>query len=75
MPMEEPVQEKEAGKDVVMGVATPTEELAPEQALALLMTLLAVAGIWARGPSDQVAGQGPGTSLRAPGKAPTIQVE
>ena len=41
----------------------------------LLATLLVAAGIWAGGPSDQVAGQRPAANLRAQGKAFTVQAE
>ena len=75
MPMEELVEEKEAGKDVDMGEAAPTRELACEQASAPPATLLAAAGIWACGPGDQVAGKGPATSLSSQGKVPAIQAE
>ena len=74
MPMEELVGEEEAGKDACMWEVPPTEELVLEQVPALPVTLLVVAGIWG-GPGDQVAGQGPATSSRAQGKAPTIQLE
>ena len=77
MPMVEQMEadEKKAGKDVDVWKAPPTGELAPEEALELLAILLVASKIWAGGPGDQVAGQGPGASLRAQGKAPTIQAE
>ena len=52
--MEEDVEEadKEVAKKVDVGEAPPTGDLVPEQALVLLATLLAVAGIWASGPGD-----------------------
>ena len=52
--MEEDVEEadKEVAKKVDVGEAPPTGDLVPEQALVLLATLLAVAGIWAIGPHD-----------------------
>ena len=64
--MEEDVEEVDAEMD--MGEAPPTRNSAPEQAPALLATMLAMAGIWAGGPSGQVAE--PGVSSRARGKAP-----
>ena len=74
--MEEPIEEeKEADKEVYVEEAAPTGDSAPEQVPAPLATLLAVAGIWASCPGDQVARQGPATNSRAQGKAPTIQVE
>ena len=56
-----------------MGEAPPTGVSAPEQAPALPATMLAMAGIWAGGPSGQAAE--PGISLRARGKAPARQAE
>ena len=70
-PMEEDV--KEADTEMDMGEAPPTGVSVPEQAPALLATMLAMAGIWVGGPSGQVAE--PGVSSRARGKAPTIQAE
>ena len=67
--------EEEADKEMDVGEVPPTGYLAPEQVPVPPATLLAVARIWAGGPGDQVAGQGPATSLRARGKAPAIQVE
>ena len=52
-PMEEDIEE--ADKEMDVGKAPPTGELAPEQALALPATLLVASGIWAGGPSSQVA--------------------
>ena len=75
MPMEESVEKEEAGKDVDVGEVPPTEESVPEQAPALPATLLAASRMWAGGPGDQVARQGPPVSLRARGKAPTIHAE
>ena len=72
MPMKEPVEEEEGGEDADVGEAPPTEESVPEQVPVPPVTLLVVAGIWAGGPGDQLAGQGPATSLRAWGKAPAI---
>ena len=69
--MEEDVKEVDEEMDV--GEVPPTRDLAPEQVLVLLATLLVMAGIWAGGQGDQVAR--PGVSSRAQGKAPTIQVE
>ena len=58
MPVEELVEEdvEEVGEDADMGEMPPTEESMPEQVPAPLATLLVAAGIWAGGPSDQVAG-------------------
>ena len=69
--MEEDVEEADAKMDV--GEVPPTGVLVPEQALALPVTMLAMAGIWVGGPSCQVAE--PGISSRARGKAPTGQAE
>ena len=69
--MEEDVKEANAGMDV--GEAPLTGDLAPGQALAAPATMLAMAGIWASGQDDQVAGLG--ISSRAWGKAPTRQAE
>ena len=69
--MEEDVEEADTEMDV--GEAPPTGVLAPEQVPALPMTMLAMAGIWAGGPSGQVAE--PGISSRAQGKAPARQAE
>ena len=66
---------EEADKEVDMGEAPPTGDSVPEQATVPWVTLPAVAGFWVGGPSDQVAGREPATSLRAWGKVPTIQVE
>ena len=70
-PMEEDVEEADAKIDV--GEAPPTGVLVPEEAPALLATMLGIAGIWAGGPSGQVAE--PGISSRAQGKAPAKQAE
>ena len=48
--------DKEVDEEVDMGEAFPTGDLAPEQALALQVALLAAAGFWAGGPGDLVAG-------------------
>ena len=69
--MEEDVEEVDTEMD--MGEAPPIGVLAPEQAAVPLATMLATAGIWAGGPSGQVAE--PGVSSRARGKAPATQVE
>ena len=69
--MEEDVEETDAEMDV--GVAPPTGVSAPEQAPVPPATMLAMAGIWAGGPSGQVAK--PDVSSRAWGKAPAGQVE
>ena len=69
--MEEDVEK--ADEEMNVGEAAPTRELAPEQAPAPLETWLVMAGIWAGGQKDQVAG--PPVSLRARGKALNIQVE
>ena len=69
--MEEDVEEADAEMD--MKEAPPTGVSAPEQVLALLATMLAMAGIWAGGPSGQVTE--PGVSSRAWGKAPAGQAE
>ena len=70
-PMEEDVEEADTEMD--LGEAPPTGDSVPEQASAPLATMLVMAGIWAGGQDDQVAG--PGVSLRARGKAPTGQAE
>ena len=70
-PMEEDVEEVDAEMDV--GKAPPTGVSAPEQAPAPPTTMLAMAGIWAGGPSGQVAE--PGVSPRARGKVPARQAE
>ena len=77
MPMEELVEVdvEEADKKVGMGEAPPTEDSGPEQAPMLHATLPVVARLWAGGPSDQVARQGPAASLKARGKASIIQLE
>ena len=64
---------EEADKDIDMGEAPSTRDLAPEQALVLPKTLLAMAGIWVGGRGDQVARLA--VSSRAQGKVPTIQAE
>ena len=64
--MEEDVKEADAEMDV--GEAPPTGVLAPEKAPAPPATTLAMTGIWAGGPSGQVAE--PGISLRARGRHP-----
>ena len=69
--MEEDVEEADAEMDV--GEAPPTGVLVPEEALAPPVTMLAMAGIWAGGPSGQAAE--PGISSRARGKAPVGQAE
>ena len=56
-----------------VGEAPPTGVSAPEEAPALPATMLVMTGIWAGGPSGQVAE--PGISSRAQGKAPTGQAE
>ena len=48
-----------------VGEAPPTGDLAPEQAPAPPATMLVTAGIWAGGPSGQVAE--PGHQLEGPG--------
>ena len=45
MPVEEPVDKEEAGKDAEVGEALPTKELVPEQVLVLPATLLVAIGI------------------------------
>ena len=77
MPMEELVEKdvEEVDKEVDVGEAAPTGDLAPEQAPAPPVTLLVAAGIWAGGPSDQVAGRRPAASLRAQGKVPAVQAK
>ena len=52
--MEEDVEE--ADKEMDMGEVPPTRDLVPEQVPAPPATLLAMAGIWAGGRGDQVAG-------------------
>ena len=69
--MEEDVEEVDT--EMEAGEAPPTGDLAPEQVLVPPATMLVMAGIWAGGQDDQVAG--PGVSSRAQGKAPTAQVE
>ena len=69
--MEEDVEEADAEMDV--GEVAPTGVLAPEQVPVPPATMLAMAGIWAGGPSGQVAE--PGVSSRAQGKAPARQAE
>ena len=69
--MEEDVEEADAEIDI--GEAPPTGVSAPEEAPAPSATMLAMAGIWAGGPSGQVAE--PGISSRAQGKAPARQAE
>ena len=69
--MKEDVEEADAEMD--MGKVPPTGDSAPEQAPVPLVTMLAMAGIWAGGQDDQVAG--PGVSSRARGKAPARQAE
>ena len=69
--MEEDVEEVD--KEMDIGEVPPIGVLAPEQALALLETLLVMAEIWVGGQGEQVAG--PAVSLRAWDKAPAIQVE
>ena len=73
--MEGPMEEDAEGADAEMdvGEVPPTGDLAPEQVLAPLATMLVIAGIWTGGQDDQVAG--PGISLRAQGKAPAAQAE
>ena len=77
MPGKEPMEEnvEEVDEEVDMVEAPPTGDSVPEQEPALPVALLAVARIWAGGPSDQVARRGPDTSLKARGKAPAIQAE
>ena len=70
-PMGEDIEETDTEMD--MGEAPPTGDSALEQALVLLATMLATAGIWAGGQDDQVAG--PGVSLRGWDKVPATQVE
>ena len=69
--MEEDVEEADTEMDVEE--APPTGDSAPEQAPAPLATMLVTVGIWAGGPSGQVAE--PVVSSRAREKAPTIQTE
>ena len=69
--MEEDVEEVDAEMDV--GEAPPTGVSAPEQAPVPLATMLAMAGIWAGGPSGQVAELG--ISSRARGKVLATQPE
>ena len=69
--MEEDIEEADAEMD--MGEVPPTGVLAPEQAPALPATMLAMAAIWAGGPSGQVAELG--VSSRARGKVPAGQAE
>ena len=68
-PMEEDVEEADTEIDV--GEAPPTGFSPRKQALALPETMLAMAGIWAGGPSGQAAELG--ISSRARGKAPARQ--
>ena len=77
MPMEEVVEDniEEVDKEVDMGEVPFSGVLVAEQALVPPAALLAVAGIWTGGPSNQVDGQGPAVSLRARGKAPTVYAE
>ena len=56
-----------------VGEAPLTGDLVPEQAPAMLATMLAMAGIWVGGQDDQVAR--PGVSSMARGKALARQVE
>ena len=56
-----------------VGEVPPTGVSVPEQAPAPLATMLAMAGIWAGGPSSQVAEQG--ISSRGWGKVPAGQAE
>ena len=67
MAMEELVEGEEVGKYADVGGAPPTENLASGQVPSPPAILLAVAGIWAGGPGNQVAGQGWATSSRARG--------
>ena len=69
--MEEDVEEVDAEMDV--GEVPPTGVSVPEQAPAPLATMLAMAGIWAGGPSGQAAE--PGISSRARDKVPAGQAE
>ena len=69
--MEEDVEEVDTEMDV--GEAPPIGFLAPEQAPAPPVTMLVMAGIWAGGPSGQVAELD--ISSRARGKAPARQAE
>ena len=69
--MEEDVEEADTEMD--MEEAPPAGVLAPEQAPVPLENMLAMAGIWAGGPSGQVAE--PGVSSRAQVKVPAGQVE
>ena len=50
-----------------------TEDLVPKQAPAPLAVIPVAARFWAMGPSDEVAGRGLATSLRAKGKATAMQ--
>ena len=70
-PMEEDVEEADAEMDV--GEVPPTGGSVPEQVPAPPATMLAMAGIWAGGPSGQVAE--PVVSSRARGNAPATQAE
>ena len=56
--MVEPVEVdvEEVSEEVEVGKVPPTGESVPEQAPALLETLLVAARIWAGGPGNQVAG-------------------
>ena len=69
--MEEDVEEADTEMDV--GEAPPTGVSAPEEAPAPPATMLVMAGIWAGGPSGQVAELG--ISSRARGKVPAAQAE
>ena len=69
--MEEDVEEVDAEIDV--GEAPLTGVSVPEEVPAPPATMLAMAGIWAGGPSGQAAE--PGISSRARGKAPARQAE
>ena len=63
--MEEDVEEADEEMDV--GEVPLTRDSVQEQALAPMATLLVMAGIWAGGQGDQVAGQGLGHQLKGPG--------
>ena len=67
IPMEELVEEEEAAKKADMREAPPTRDSAPEKAPALPVNFPVAAGFWVGGPSDQVAGQGPGCQIKCLG--------
>ena len=71
--IKEDEQEEEDKEDPWEG--SSTEDLVPQQALALWATISVVPGFWAVGPSDEVAKRGPATNSTAQGKTPAIQAE